>query len=51
MAQTSGDERTRVRLAQALAVEAESLLTDEPIAALDPLHQLRVMKLMQNMAP
>ncbi|WPL18052.1 Iron(3+)-hydroxamate import ATP-binding protein FhuC [Thiorhodovibrio winogradskyi] len=39
----SGGERARARLARALAVEAPLLLADEPVAALDPLHQLRVM--------
>ena len=50
MAQISGGERMRVLLARALAVEADSLLTDEPIAALDPLHQLRVMELLRSIA-
>jgi iron complex transport system ATP-binding protein len=36
-------ERARVLLARALAVEAPALLVDEPIAMLDPYHQLAVM--------
>jgi iron complex transport system ATP-binding protein len=36
-------ERARVLLARALAVQAPVLLVDEPIAMLDPYHQLHVM--------
>lgn len=43
----SGGERARVLLARALAVEAPILFADEPVAALDPLHQLRVMDLLK----
>ncbi|MEA3641841.1 MAG: ABC transporter ATP-binding protein [Lamprobacter sp.] len=43
----SGGERARARLARALAVEAEVLLADEPVAALDPMHQLQVMELLR----
>jgi iron complex transport system ATP-binding protein len=40
----SGGERARALLARALAVEAPLLLVDEPVAALDPYHQLGVME-------
>jgi iron complex transport system ATP-binding protein len=46
----SGGERTRVLLARALAVEAPILLVDEPIAALDPYHQLHVMEILRDRA-
>jgi len=43
----SGGERARVLLARALAVEAELLLVDEPVASLDPYHQLGVMEVLR----
>ncbi|GAB0150553.1 ABC transporter ATP-binding protein [Marichromatium sp. PS1] len=43
----SGGERARAKLARALAVEAPLLLADEPIAAADPRHQLRIMELLR----
>ena len=46
----SGGERTRILLARALAVEAPILLADEPIAALDPYHQLHVMEVLRARA-
>jgi iron complex transport system ATP-binding protein len=50
MGEVSGGERLRILLARALAVEADVLLADEPIAALDPLHQLQVMELLRHTA-
>ena len=50
MSEVSGGERLRILLARALAVEADILLADEPIAALDPLHQLQVMELLRMTA-
>jgi iron complex transport system ATP-binding protein len=50
MEQVSGGERMRILLARALAVEASVLLADEPILALDPLHQLQVMELLRAAA-
>ena len=43
-------ERARVLLARALAVEAPVLLVDEPIAMLDPYHQLDVMRALREYA-
>ena len=50
MARISSGERMRVLLARALAVDARVMLADEPIAALDPLHQLQVMELLRAIA-
>jgi iron complex transport system ATP-binding protein len=43
-------ERARVLLARALAVRAPILLVDEPIAMLDPYHQLQIMSVLRSYA-
>jgi iron complex transport system ATP-binding protein len=48
--QLSIGERARVLLARALAVQAPTLLVDEPIAMLDPYHQLQVMAMLRDYA-
>lgn len=46
----SGGERARVLLARALAVGAPGLIADEPLASLDPGHQIEVMELLAQEA-
>lgn len=46
----SGGERARVLLARALAVEAPALIADEPLASLDPAHQLQGMEILRAQA-
>jgi len=44
----SGGECMRVHLARAFAVDAPVLLVDEPVASLDPYHQLKIMQLLDE---
>lgn len=46
----SAGEAARVLLARALSANAPLLLADEPIAALDPYHQIQVMELLRTEA-
>ena len=44
----SGGETARVLFARALAVQAPVLVVDEPVAHLDPVHQLALMRLLKT---
>jgi iron complex transport system ATP-binding protein len=46
----SGGEQARIFLARAMAVEADVLLADEPVAALDPFYQLSIMEVLRAQA-
>lgn len=46
----SGGERAGVMLARAIAVDAPWLLADEPVASLDPYHQIEVMEILQELS-
>lgn len=48
--QLSGGEQARAALARSIAVGAPILLADEPIAGLDPYHQLHVMEMLRQSA-
>ena len=46
----SGGEKIRALLARTIATEARFMLADEPVASLDPYHQLHAMEIMREHA-
>ena len=46
----SGGERARTMLARIFATQPKVILADEPVASLDPYHQMRVMELLRRRA-
>ena len=48
--QLSGGERARVLLARVIAGQPKWLLADEPLASLDPVHQLTLMEQLRGLA-
>ena len=50
MTELSGGERGRALLARALATQAPVLVADEPVAALDPRHELLVLDVLRERA-
>lgn len=50
IARLSGGEYARVMLARTLAAHAPIMIVDEPIASLDPYHQLHVMEILRQYA-